>query len=161
MRLSPVSFGAGLALLLTGCTSTPVVLAPVGPSPAAIGRAGSNGQLVVYSAWQGRTEGNNPVWHQHSDYVLYDPQGRRLRYVDNTVGNYERTPRVVTLPAGKYFVKAQAEDYLGVKVPVVIEPGRTTRVHLDGDWKPPVATPTTELVSVPAGYPVGWRAPAS
>ena len=161
MKLLPVSFGTGLVLLLAGCASTPVVLAPVGPSPIDVGGAGSNGQLLVYSAWEGRTEGNNPVWYQHADYRLYDEHGRRLRYVDNTVGNYERTPRVVILPVGHYIVKAQANDYLQVQVPVVIEAGRTTRVHLDGDWKPPLATPATELVSVPAGYPVGWRAPAS
>lgn len=161
MKRIPVAFGTGLVLLLTGCTSTPVVLAPVGPSPAAIDQAGSNGQLVVFSAWEGHTEGNNPVWYQHADYRLYDEHGRRLRYVDNTVGNYERTPRAITLPAGKYLVKAEADDYLQVEVPVVIKAGRTTRVHLDGDWKPPRATPGTELVSVPAGYPVGWRAPAS
>ena len=161
MKRISTLLGTGLALLLAGCASAPVALAPVGPSPVAAGGAGSKGQLQVYSAWEGRTEGNNPVWYQHADYTLYDQAGRRLRYVDNTVGNYERAPRIVTLPAGKYLVKAQADDYLRVAVPVVIEPGRITRVHLDGNWRPPASASAAELVSVPSGYPVGWRAPSS
>jgi len=78
--------------------------------------------------------------------------------VDNTIGYYARAPRRVTLPAGRYLVKAQAKDYFWVDVPVIIERGQTTRVHLDDNWKLPAETPKTELVSFPNGNPVGWQA---
>jgi hypothetical protein len=64
----------------------------------------------------------------------------------------------VALPAGRYFVKAQGKDYLQVEVPITIERGRTTRVHLDDKWNLPADTPKRELVSLPNGNPVGWCA---
>ncbi|MGA3266332.1 MAG: hypothetical protein ABSE16_05870 [Verrucomicrobiota bacterium] len=53
---------------------------------------------------------------------------------------------------------SKGKDYLWVDVPVVIEAGRTTRVHLDDAWQLPPDAPTTKLVSLPGGHPVGWRA---
>jgi len=55
-------------------------------------------------------------------------------------------------------VNAQAKDYSWVKVPVTIDRGRTTEVHLDGNWNLPADVPKTKLVNVPNGNPVGWRA---
>jgi hypothetical protein len=150
--------GAGLVSLLTGCASTPVALVPVGPNPAGIGSMASNGQLQVFSSLAGRSEGDNPTWYQHTDYYIYSMQGKLMEHVDNTTGYYASTPPAIALAAGNYLVKAQAEDYLWVDVPVVIERGRTTRVHMDDNWKPPAATPKRELVSMPNGNPVGWRA---
>ena len=98
------------------------------------------------------------MWYQHTDYSIYDLRGTLLKRVDNTLGHYEQAPCRVPLTAGRYRVKAEAEDYLQVEVPVTIEPGRTTRVHLDNNWKLPVATPKSEVVSTPNGNPVGWRA---
>jgi hypothetical protein len=40
-------------------------------------------------------------------------------------------PREVGLPPGNYRVKARANGYGTVSVPVKIEPHRTTRIHLD------------------------------
>jgi hypothetical protein len=121
----------------------------------------ATGQLEVYSALQTRRDGNeydpDPLWHQHTDYTVYDSDGKRVEHVFNTIGHYEEAPRVITLPAGRYVVSARAQGYLRVRVPVEIEGGRTTRVHLDAKWKPPVNTPKAELVEVPGGYPVGWR----
>lgn len=146
----------GGVLLLTGCSSTPVAFAPVGPNPAVVGTSGGSGQLEVFSALSGRSEGNNPTWYQHSDYYICNDQGQRLDHVDNAVGYYARAPRIVTLPPGKYFVKAHAKGALWTTVPVVIASGEITKVHLDGQWQPPASN--AELVREPAGYPVGWRA---
>lgn len=55
-------------------------------------------------------------------------------------------------------MKAQANDYLWVSVPVTIERGQTTKLHLDDNWKPPSDTSKAELVSLPNGNPVGWQA---
>jgi hypothetical protein len=43
----------------------------------------------------------------------------------------------------------------------MIERGRTTRIHLDNDWKIPSDAPKSELVTMPDGNPVGWRAKAT
>ncbi len=152
--------GAAVISLLTGCASTPVVLAPVGPDPRGYSSKGSQGQLLVYSAWQGHGEGDNPCYYQHSDYYIYQTSGKLVRHVENIVGHYAQSPRLEFLPAGKYIVQARAKGYgnIWIKVPVVIQDGQTTWVHLDNGWMVPAGTAKTELVSVPSGYPVGWRA---
>jgi hypothetical protein len=155
--------GTGLVSLLVGCSSTPVALAPVGPNPFGSQRMASKGELQVFSCLVAQSDDQNqgsedPVWYQHSDYNIYNLHGKLLKRVNNTIGHYEQTPRRVALPAGRYIVKAQANDDLQVKLPVTIEPGRTTRVHLDDNWKLPAATQKRELVSMPDGNPVGWRA---
>jgi len=153
-----IMLGAAVTLWLFCKSSAAVVPAMVGPNPFSPQNSSASGQLEVFSALEGRSEGNNPSWHQHADYYLCDQQGRHLRHVDNTVGYYAQAPRVITLPPGKYLVKAPAKDALWLEVPVVIESGRITKVHLDGDWKLPADTSETKFVDAPAGYPVGWRA---
>jgi hypothetical protein len=101
---------------------------------------------------------DDPVWYQHSAYIIYDEQGKRVRHVGNTVGKWDETPQIVTLPAGRYTIKARAEGCLAVKVPVLIETGKTTVVHLESGWRAPTAPPGTDLVRAPAGYAVGWLA---
>ncbi|MGD0613874.1 MAG: hypothetical protein ABSA69_00345, partial [Verrucomicrobiota bacterium] len=125
---------------------------------AGIAGSASTGQLQVFSALQGRSEGDDPAWFQHTGYTVCTPSGKTLLRVNNTAGYYEKAPRSITLPEGRYLVKAQAKDYLRVHVPVVIERGRITRVHLDDAWALPATSKETEVVSVPAGYPVGWSA---
>jgi hypothetical protein len=104
-----------------------------------------------------RTEGDNPTWYQHTAYYIYDLHGKIVKHVDNTIGRYEQAPKLLPLPAGRYLVKAKANDFLWVAVPVTIERGRTTRVHLADNWKPPLDTSKAELVSMPNGNPIGWR----
>ena len=82
-----------------------------------------------------------------------------MKHVRNTVGHYATQPRVISLPPGNYVVKAEAADYLWVDVPVVIDPGRITRIHLDNAWRP-TEVRKTALVSLPTGNPVGWAANA-
>jgi len=155
MKKFTVMIGAALTSLLLGCSSTPVAVAPIGPNPVIPGKRAGNGQLEVFSALRGHSEGNNPCWYQHTAYYIRDHQGRPVKRVDNRVGRYAQAPRVINLPPGEYLVKAQAKDYLWVDVPVVIEPGKLTEVHLDDAWRPADAR-NTELVSLPAGNPVGW-----
>jgi hypothetical protein len=158
MKSVYILLATGLVSLLVGCSSTPVALAPVGPNPVDIESMDSKGALQVFSSLTGRSEGDNPTWHKHTEYYIYNLHGKLLKHVDNTIGHYENAPRPVALPAGRYLVKAHAKDYFWVNVPVTIERGRTTRVHLDDNWKLPANTPKTELVSMPNGNPVGWRA---
>jgi hypothetical protein len=154
MKSSYIIAGAALALILGGC-STLVAVAPVGPNPAALSNHAKLGQLQVFSALVGRTEGDNPTWFQHGNYTILDSHGNMVTHVANRVGKYALSPQLVSLRPGKYIIKAEARDYFRVRIPVVIEAGRTTRVHLDDTWKPMDAK-ATELVSLPSGTPVGW-----
>ena len=161
MKGIPLFLTATVISILCGCSSTPVALAPVGPNPNGLLSTDTTGQLEVYSALQKCRDGNefdtNPLWYQHTDYVVCDQNGKAIRHVSNSVGHYAQRPRSIRLPPGQYLVKAQAKDYLIAVVPVVIEPGRTTRVHLDAKWRPPAAVSKNEIVSSPDGNPIGWR----
>jgi hypothetical protein len=154
---------AAMLLGLAGCVTSPVVLAPVGPNPNGRINDGPMGALQVFSSEDAQTDDQNqagdgePFWYQHSEYSIYDLHGKRLKHVDNVTGHYSETPKQIALPVGKYLVKAQAKDYSWVKVPVMIEHGRTTRVHLDDNWKPPGDAPKGDLVTMSSGSPVGWR----
>ena len=149
--------GASLGLLLAGCAA-PVALPPVGPYLYGRETTADEGGLVVFSRMHGCSEGNNPTWYQHSDYNIYDLQGKLVKHVGNAIGRYEQAPLEVALQPGNYLVRSRANDYLRVEVPVLVERGRTTRIHLDGDWKYPAGTQMRELVSLPDGNLVGWRA---
>ena len=157
--------GTGLISVLAGCISTPpVAVAPVGPNPFGSRSLSSKGALQVFSCLTAQSDDQNqgskdPIWYQHTDYCVYDLRHKLLKHVFNTVGHYEEAPRVLPLPAGTYFVKAQASDYFWVDVPVTIEPGRTTRVHLDDHWG--ITGEAAKLVSLPNGKPVGWRSEVS
>jgi hypothetical protein len=135
----------------------------VGPSPFADGSSAiGTGHLQVFSALAEESDDQNqgstdPVWSQHTDYNIYNARGKLVEHVDNTVGHYSTSPRLVSLPAGTYTVSARSTDGLLVNIPVVIDRDRTNKVHLDENWKLPADTPKTEIVCAPGGYPVGWR----
>jgi hypothetical protein len=163
MKRITIMLGAGLVVAAAGCSTTPVALAPVGPNPARSETMTATGELQVFSGLEVASDnqnlgGTDPVWYQHADYRVYDARGRLVARVDNKIGRYEQSPRRVALPPGLYLVLAPAKDYFQVEVPVIIERGRLTRVHLDDKWHLPPATPKTELVAPPNGEPVGWKA---
>lgn len=166
MRSVSMVLGISMVSVLVGCASTPIALAPIGPNPAGSKRRASNGELQVFSNLAEQSDNGNqgstdPIWYQHTDYRIYNLQGKLVKRVDNAVGHYERSPRRVRLPAGRYLVKAQGEDYSSVEAQVAIECGRTTKVHLDDNWKVPADVPKNEVVSLPNGNPAGWRADAT
>jgi hypothetical protein len=163
MKSICIFLSTGLVFFLVGCASTPLALAPVGPNPLGGAGMASEGKLQVFSALVEQSDdqsqgSEDPVWYQHTDYRVYDLHGKLVRRVGNTTGHYSEAPRTVALPAGRYLVKARANDYLRVEIPVIIQGGRTSRAHLDGNWKPPAGIPKREVVSMPNGNPVGWRA---
>jgi hypothetical protein len=164
MKMIRYISAAAMALGLAGCATSPVVLAPVGPNPGGGKSAASMGALQVFSRLVERNDDWNqagdgiPAWYQHADYDIYNLHGKRVKHVENAVGHYETRPRVVSLPPGRYIVAAEAEEALRVRVPVKIERGRISRIHLDDHWNPPAGARGDELVSMPSGKPVGWRA---
>jgi hypothetical protein len=158
-------FAAGILVMISGCSTPTALQVPVGPTPMVAKNTDPDGMLKVFSA----TEQENNVgfefpYNQRTDYYIYDSNGNEItRVSDNNKGEFEATPRPIQLNPGTYRVKALAAVGMGewITVPVVIESGRTTEVHLNGHWKPPVDTPENQLVHAPAGFPMGWRADVS
>jgi hypothetical protein len=148
---------------MVGCATAPLTLTePVGPSPLIASSGESYGKLKVYSATEEEhTVGNQTAYFKRSPYIIYSSDGREIKNVnDNNTSEFLPLPRAVELPPGNYRVKALEAVGFGepVSVPVVIESGRTTEVHLNGHWQPPSDAPKKVLVLAPAGFPIGWRA---
>jgi len=171
-------------LVCAGCASAGQAtrLEPVGPDPALIAphpKTG-NGFLQVYSARErvpidvnaeeyfknGDYGRNDALYHPaHTGYVIYGSDGHRMQTVSNGTDMNRADLATVELSPGVYQVQAKAEDgdaTLTVMVPVVIEPGLTTVVHLDGKWRPACfPKPDERVVYLPNGQAVGWHSPAA
>jgi hypothetical protein len=148
-------------LISTGCAHTQgIVLQQVGPAPItqykkANADSAKQGSLVVYSAWQ-KTGTDDPEHDHHSSYDILKGDAV-LRHVRNYFNPMLEEPIKVPLPAGNYQVRARAQGYGYVSVPVVIEAGRVTKVCLDGTGGAELAqAPISEQVRLPDGRIVGW-----
>lgn len=146
--------GALTVFALAGCGTTPqlVVLPPVGPDSPAPVEPGPVGVLQVYSARVPENTDVNfqeffanddfganrfPLEPAHTDYTIYTPAGQVFEHVRNARNLDDAQPALVTLPGGAYNIEAEAKDAgpgtFSVVVPVTIQAGRATHVHLDGD----------------------------
>ncbi len=169
----------GALAMLTGCASEPTVslLQPVGPAPAGPKAAVAQGSLEVYSAPQQEPMGVNTTdwWSDynlnrslisyglaHTDYVILTRDGKDFQYVRNAKDPADPTPARVSLAPGRYEVKAEAErpdgTLVNVIIPIVIKPGKTTVVHLAGNWKPKGQFANNQVVRLPDGQIAGWLA---
>jgi hypothetical protein len=147
--------------LLAGCAITPVALDPVGPAPdntqqSAYVPAGL-GWLRLYTATRTVPEGDATYYYPHSGYKIYAESGKLLEFVPNHIDGMDESATLLKIPAGKYKVLARSEPYNVVIVPVVIQAGKTTEVHLGAHWNAPLNAPTNEIVYFPDGRPVGWK----
>lgn len=148
----------GVLPLLASCASQSISLAPVGPAPQAAGPSvGRSGRLRVFTETE-EYDDDDLYYFPHSDYQICTADGKRVRRVWNALDREDENPALVTLPAGHYVIQAAAEFYGLVSVPVEIKPGRTTTVVLQPGWKPNGAFTASDLVRLPHGYFVGWRA---
>src|SRR5579871_2531590 len=124
----------GVVAALAGCASqSPVVVNDtVGPDLATpkINLNQGRGELVVYSALE-VPDAINSDYPTHSSYNIYDADGKLVKYVDNRSGSFYREPVAVSLPDGKYLVKARATNHGLVSVTVVVREGETTTLDLD------------------------------
>ena len=164
-----------------GCaTETRVTrLEQIGPDPALTSPNAGAGFLQVFSArervpidvnaeefFENNDYGKNEFLHYpaHTSYTIHAPDGHLLQRVRNATEMNDASPTIVALAPGFYELKAVAEDYsyvtLPVTIPVHIEPGLTTAVHLDGGWNPAIfRKQDNEMVCLPNGHVVGWRSP--
>ena len=121
----------------------------------------ANGDLVVYSAHEANADFNrrDPYRQEFSDYQILTPAGEFLQQVHNDSGTILPRPQGVELPSGSYRVVAQANGYGTVTVPVTIEAGRDTILHLEGDvkWLNQFGLNQTNAVCLPHGEIVGWK----
>jgi hypothetical protein len=145
------------AALLASCASAPAVVHDtVGPAVAGVLEE-PNGSLQVYSAtaWTALND-DGPPQLIHTDYQIQSANGALIREVTNP----DEEPARVRLPRGKYNVVAQSDTAGAVEVPVAIEAGKTTVLHLERekDWNAPAGMRTADLVRLPNGQPIGFRA---
>jgi len=146
------------ALLLASCVSAPptIVHETVGPGPTVVNEE-HNGFLKVYSATEWMADDDGPSLLKYTNYQIDAADGTLFKEVPNG----DQDPTRVILPKGTYTVVAQSDTSGMVSVPVAIETGKTTVVHLERekDWKEaPVGIRSADLVRLPNGQPIGFRA---
>ena len=138
MNMNSITLAALTAagLCLAGCanSSNNLTFDTVGPAPVSDqAPSPDTGSLLVYSAYEVNADFNNedPYRHEYSNYRICTEDGKLLQFVKNDNGTPMGNPNTIHLPAGKYRVLAHANGRGTVSVPVIIENGRITAVHLE------------------------------
>lgn len=94
----------------------------------------AEGYLLVYSATDEVSDGDLP-FNPHSSYLIYTPDGKLFKSVENHMSRSDEIPDIVRLPAGSYIVEARSANNGYVRVRVVIKPSRQTVLDLDSTGK--------------------------
>ena len=94
----------------------------------------AEGYLLVYSATDEVSDGDVP-FNAHSSYLIYTPNGKLFKSVENHMSRSDEIPDIVKLPAGSYIVDARSTNNGYVRVRVVIKPSRQTVLDLDSTDK--------------------------
>jgi hypothetical protein len=135
------------------------------------------GDLIVYSATYAPTL-EQSEYTAHTNYTIATPDDKVIQRVANATGSFASRPARVSLPPGEYHVRAQYEGGRFVTVRIVIEPGKTTVLVLEGEASKQASaskttpasetapatetTPATEsakqIIRLPNGNTVGWLA---
>lgn len=156
------------SVLLTGCATSKgskLVLDTVGPpisQRTTMSSTSTNGTLLVYSAFRRNADFNSrdPYRQEYSDYEISTTDGKLLQCVHNNSGTILQEAVPVVLPVGKYQVKARANGYGFVTVPVIIAAQQSTVLHLEGGgfWPDESVFNQTNAVRLPDGLIIGWKA---
>jgi hypothetical protein len=151
--------------LLSGCAtgSNGLALDTVGsPLTQPMEAISTNGTLLVYSAYEVNADFNarDPNRPEYSDYKIFTTDGKLLQKIHNNTGTILQDAVPVELPPGKYHVRARANGYGFVMIPVVVESRQTTTLHLEGGgfWPNESVFSQTNAVRLPDGQIIGWRA---
>lgn len=160
-RLRNVVLLVAASILAAGCAVAPpiAVRETVGPRIAAAAD-GQAGYLTVYSASIWITPPGDEVIPSVLSYTDYDVRSLDGSLFEHVV-NGDEEPVRVTLPKGRYIVAAESDAGSSVSVPVAIETGRSTIVHLDQEQEAKRAFAgivSADLVRLPNGQPIGFRA---
>lgn len=148
-----------MPLILAGCLSTrnTVVLDEVGP-PRHEHQNSGNGTLIVYSAYDSTSNDweSDAYGRWYTNYSIANKDGSDSRKIKNTTPEDE--PEEVSLLPGQYIVRAEANGYGTVTVPVRVEAGGTTVIHLEGSYSWPGEVPSgSAAVKLPDGEVIGWK----
>jgi hypothetical protein len=146
------------AVLVASCASAPptIVHETVGPGPTVVNEE-HNGFLKVYSAAEWVADDDWPSLLKYTNYQIDAADGTLFKKVPND----DQDPTRVILPKGTYTIVAQSGTSGMVSVPVAIETGKTTVLHLERekDWKEAAAgIDSADLVRLPNGQTIGFRA---
>jgi hypothetical protein len=147
---------AALLPCLAGCISNPMALAPVGPGAIGHASSGTEGFLQVFTATTKVDTDFESYFYPHLGYDVEDLAGKTVKFVANHDSDMDEVPDTVSLPPGHYKIVAMSTWCGLVTVPVSIEPGQTTIVHLDGNGRRPANASPGQLVYLPNGEVVGW-----
>jgi hypothetical protein len=159
MKLKIIIIAGAMVLPLVGsCAITPTPLAPIGPESAQKAWSGSEGYLQVFTATQTVDADFHSYYNVHVGYDVDDASGKTVKYVANHISDIDESVDRVSLPPGTYTVVARSTWCGLVKIPVVIESGRATIIHLDGNnWWPASHPSASQLVFLPNGEAAGWK----
>jgi hypothetical protein len=94
----------------------------------------AKGYLMVYSATDEVSDGDL-AFNPHSSYLIYTPDGKLFKNVENHMSRSDEIPDIVRLPAGSYIVEARSASNGYVRVRVVIKQSRQTVLDLDSTGK--------------------------
>ena len=112
----------------------PLFMGLVRSGPPDHGTRLAGGYLLVYSATDEVSDGDLQ-FNPHSSYLIFTPDGKRFKSVENHMSRSGEIPDTVRLPAGFYIVEARSENNGYVRVRVMIKPSRQTVLDLDDDSK--------------------------
>ena len=160
IRTWPVSLMA--VALLSGCLSAPisrVVTEPVGPIGGAnrMNLSSGPGELIVFTQTEDINDGGIS-YTRHTAYSVENQEGKTVRQVVNRAGNTDQSPTTVSMDPGSYVVRARADGFGLVAVPIQIAPNQLTAVYLDREPRPKgLAIPPGQEVTLPDGRLVGRK----
>jgi hypothetical protein len=166
MKLIMAANLLAVATLVAGCVSQPhgLVLDAIGPPSPQLPGSGSNGTLMVFSAFDAHADFNDlPYLRHYTSYKIISQIGKLTWIIHNDNGTLLGGPQKVELPVGAYCVIARANGYGVVTAPVIIQANQVTMVHLEGSpaWRNGSQLSQSNPVRLPDGEIAGWRAPSA
>lgn len=129
-----------LTIFGAGCASAPSAAAnPESQPRPTIRTSVPTGTLLVFSEWDRLSNSSDSIWIRHTDYSIFDADGKLVRQIKNHNLGPDSRPVAVELPPGNYVIKARKQGSGWVSVPVSLKVGDTSEIYLD-DSSRPVAT---------------------
>jgi len=128
------AFSCGSLMMVQAEDTHSLFMGLVRSGPPDHGTRLAEGYLMVYSATDEVSDGDL-AFNPHSSYLIYAPDGKLFKSVENHMSRSDEIPDIVRLPAGSYIVEARSANNGYVRVRVVIKPSRQTVLDLDSTGK--------------------------
>jgi hypothetical protein len=128
------AFSCGNLMMAQAGDTHPLFMGLLRSGPPDHGTRVAEGYLLVYSATDEVSDGDLP-FNPHSSYLIYTPNGKLFKSVENHMSRSDEIPDIVKLPTGSYIVEARSANNGYVRVRVVIKPSHQTVLDLDSTDK--------------------------